>query len=75
MKAEDFDRKFDQGEEDIIEYLDLSQMRRQGQELQPVNIDFPVWMIEAIDKEARRLGITRQSVIKVWVAVAIEQHI
>jgi hypothetical protein len=67
MKAKDLDRKFDAGE-DISEYLDLSQATRPGQEQKRVNVDFPVWMIQSLDKEARRLGVPRQSIIKVWIA-------
>ena len=71
MKAEEFDRKFDAGE-DITADLDLARARRPGEELRRVNVDFPVWMIEMLDREARRLGVTRQSVIKVWIAEHLE---
>ena len=67
MKATEFDKKFDNGE-DIIKHLDLSSARRVNQEQRRVNVDFPSWMIDSLDKEARRLGVTRQSIIKVWVA-------
>lgn len=67
MNAKEFDRKFDDGEE-IIEFLDLSNARRPGHEQKQVNIDLPIWMIQSIDKEAKRLGVTRQSIIKLWVA-------
>jgi hypothetical protein len=67
MKAKTLDRKFDSGE-DIIKYLDLHKARRPGQTARRVNVDFPEWIIESLDKEARRLGVTRQSVIKVWIA-------
>jgi len=67
MKAKEFDRKFDRGE-DISEYLDLSRATRPGQQQKRVNVDFPVWMIQSLDKEARRLGVPRQSIIKVWIA-------
>ncbi|HEX9593675.1 MAG TPA: CopG family antitoxin [bacterium] len=67
MKAKDLDRKFDAGE-DISEYLDLSKATRPGQEQKRVNVDFPVWMIQSLDKEARRLGVPRQTIIKVWIA-------
>ncbi len=67
MKAKDFDKKFDEGE-DIIEYLDLPKATRPGLENKRVNVDFPEWMIRRLDKEARRLGISRQSVIKFWIA-------
>lgn len=67
MKAKDFDRKFDDGK-DVTEHLDLSKARRPRQEARRVSVDFPTWMVEALDDEARRLGVTRQSVIKVWIA-------
>ena len=67
MKAKDFDKKFDSGK-DIREYLDIAGARRPGQEMKRVNVDFPLWMIHSMDKEARRLGVARQSVIKTWVA-------
>ena len=67
MKVEDFDKKFDDGE-DISEYLDLTKAERPGQQQKRVNVDFPIWMIQSLDKEAKRLGVTRQSIIKVWIA-------
>ena len=72
MKATEFDAKFDSGE-DIIEFLDISQAKRLGHEQKRVNVDFPTWMIEALDHEAKRLGVTRQSIIKVWIAERLEQ--
>jgi len=67
MKADELDKKFDDGE-DISEFLDLSHARRPGQEQKRVNVDFPVWMIHYLDKEAKRLGVPRQSIIKIWIA-------
>ena len=67
MKASDLDRKFDNGE-DISKYLEFSGARRPGQVIKRVNVDFPAWMIKSLDKEARRLGVPRQSIIKVLVA-------
>jgi hypothetical protein len=67
MKAREFDKKFDEGE-DIAKYLAISKARRPAQEQKRVNVDFPLWMIHLLDKEARRLGVPRQSIIKVWVA-------
>jgi hypothetical protein len=67
MKARDFESKFDAGE-DVTADLDLSRARRPGLEQRRVNVDFPAWMVESLDREARRLGVTRQSVIKVWIA-------
>jgi hypothetical protein len=72
MKAEDFDKKFDQGET-VIDDLDLSRARRPEQEQRRVNVDFPVWMIHSLDKEARRLGVPRQSIIKMWLAEKLEK--
>jgi hypothetical protein len=67
MKAKEFDEKFDRGE-DVTGLLDLSKARRPGQEPRRVNVDFPEWMIRSLDKEAKRLGVSRQSIIKVWIA-------
>ena len=67
MKVEEFDKKFDNGE-DILEYLDIEKARRPGLEQKRVNVDFPKWMIQSLDKEAKRLGVTRQSIIKIWIA-------
>lgn len=72
MKAKDLDKKFDAGE-DISQYLDISKARRPQQEQKRVNVDFPVWMIQQLDKEARRLGVPRQSIIKVWVAERLQK--
>ena len=71
MKTEEFDKKFDDGA-DITNYLDLSKARRIKQEHKRVNVDFPVWMIDSLDREASKLGVTRQSVIKVWLAERLE---
>ena len=67
MQARDFDDKLEAGE-DVTADLDLSRARRPGLEPRRVNVDFPAWMVESLDREARRLGVTRQSVIKVWIA-------
>ncbi len=72
MKAKSFDAKFDKGE-NVTGVLDLSKARRPLQEQRRVNVDFPTWMIESLDREAGRLGVTRQSVIKVWLAERLEQ--
>jgi hypothetical protein len=73
MKAKAFDKKFDDGEVDIINDLDLTTLKRTNQAQRRVNVDFPVWMIELLDKEAGRVGVTRQSIIKVWLAERLEQ--
>lgn len=72
MKAKTFDRKFDEGES-ILDQLDLSKARRPKQEQKRVNVDFPVWMIHSLDKEAKRLGVPRQAIIKIWLAERLEQ--
>lgn len=72
MKAADFDEKFDKGE-DVVADLDLGNARRPGEEQRRVNVDLPTWMITSLDREARRLGVTRQSVIKVWLADRLDR--
>lgn len=67
MKAKDFDKNFESGK-DVVKFLDLTKATRPGQDQKRVNVDFPVWMIESLDREAKRLGVTRQSIIKVWIA-------
>jgi len=67
MKAKELDKKFDEGES-IIKNLDLSKAIRPNQEQRRVNVDFPLWMIQSLDKEAKRLGVPRQSIIKIWLA-------
>ena len=72
MKVKELDKKFDNGE-DISQYLDITKARRPQQEQKRVNVDFPAWMIQQLDKEARRLGVPRQSIIKVWVAERLQK--
>jgi len=72
MKAKDFDKKFDKGE-DITKYLNVSKRYRPEQEQKRVNVDFPQWMIHRLDKEAKRLGVPRQSIIKVYVAEKLKK--
>lgn len=72
MKAKEFEKKFD-NKEDITKYLDVSKARRPVQEQKRVNVDFPTWMIHSLDKEAKRLGVPRQSIIKVWIAERLEK--
>lgn len=73
MKASEFDKKFDNGE-NITDELDVAHARRPGEETKRINVDFPAWMIAALDKEARRLGVTRQSIIKMWLAEHLQQE-
>ena len=67
MKAAKFDEKFDNGES-VIDYLDLKNIRKPNLELKRISIDIPVWIIESLDKEAKRIGISRQAIIKMWLA-------
>lgn len=73
MKAKVFDKKFDDNAVDIIDDLDLSTIKRPNQAQRRVNVDFPAWMIESLDQEANRIGVTRQSIIKVWLAERLEE--
>lgn len=72
MKANSLDKKFDDNQSDIIDDFDLSTVKRPNQAQKRVNVDFPTWMIESLDREASRLGVTRQSIIKVWLAERLE---
>jgi|TARA_B000000609_G_C24112738_1_gene314931 hypothetical protein len=73
MKAKDFDKKFDENKTDIIDDLDLSTLKRPNQQQKRVNVDFPVWVIDSLDKEAGRVGVSRQSIIKLWLVEKLEQ--
>jgi hypothetical protein len=72
MKASDFDRKFDEGE-DVTSLLDIGNARRPGLEQRRVNVDFPAWMVESLDREAHRVGVTRQALIKLWLADKLDR--
>jgi hypothetical protein len=73
MKVKEFDKKFDNGE-NILKQLDLTEAKRPGRDQKRVNVDFPIWMIQRLDREARRLGVPRQSLIKIWIAERLEHH-
>ncbi len=73
MKASEFDKKFDDGVENIIDDLDMATATRPNKEQRRVNVDFPLWMVESLDREASRLGVTRQSIIKIWIAERLEK--
>lgn len=75
MKAKAFDQKFDGNNEDILNNLDLSTVKRPNQKQKRVNVDFPVWIIDSLDKEANRIGVTRQSIIKIWLAERLEEQV
>ena len=72
VKAKEVDRKFDAGE-DVTRFLDVSRARRPGHEQRRVNVDFPTWMIDSLDREASRLGVPRQSLIKMLIARHLEE--
>ena len=72
MKAHEIDKKFDENN-NITKYLEISKARIPKQEQKRVNVDFPLWMISLLDKEAKRLGVPRQSIIKVWLAERLER--
>ena len=74
MKTKDFEQQFDEGV-DITASLDLSKAKRVLQEQRRVNVDFPTWMIESLDREASKMGVTRQSIIKVWLAERLESRL
>jgi len=74
MKAKDFDKKFDDGQEDIIDDIDLSSTRRVNQEQKRINVDFPAWVVASLDREAARIGVTRQSIIKVWLVERLQSE-
>lgn len=72
MKTDEFDRRFDAGE-DVSEHVDWESARRINQEPRRVNVDFPTWMVAALDRESGRLGVSRQALIKVWIAERLER--
>jgi hypothetical protein len=67
MKAKTFDRKFDAGE-DVSDQIDWSKARRRNVDIRRVNVDFPAWVVDGLDRQAERLGVTRQALIKLWIA-------
>ena len=73
MKATDFDQKFDANESDVMDELDLLNTNRPNHGLKPESIDFPEWMINSLDMEATRLGVTSQSIIKIWLAERLKR--
>lgn len=73
MKASNFDKKFDSGE-DLTAFLDLVNAKRPGLSIKRINVDVPSWMVESLDREAHRIGTTRQPLIKFWIADKLERH-
>jgi len=73
MKASEIDKKFDENQEDILEYFDISKIRMLNEEPKRVNIDFPAWMVDSLDREAKHIGVSRQAVIKMWLAEKLQK--
>ena len=73
MKASEIDKKFDDNQEDILEHFDTSKIRMINEEPKRVNIDFPIWMAKSLDKEAKHIGVSRQAVIKMWLAERLQE--
>jgi hypothetical protein len=73
MKASDFDKKFDDGREDVVDDIDPTSWARPNRDVKRVSVDLPLWMVEALNDEAKRLAVTRQSLIKVWLADRIDE--
>ena len=71
MKAREFDQRFDAGE-DVLAHVDLTRVRRPNVDAKRVNVDFPLWMVRALDREASKRGVTRQSIIKTWIAERLD---
>jgi len=74
MNSSEFDRRFDDGDS-VLDALDIEAARRPRLQQKRVNVDFPIWMVEQLDREATRLGVTRQSIIKVWLSERLEHHL
>ncbi len=72
MKASQLDKKFDDNQDDILDYFDTSKIKMINEEPKRVNIDFPTWMVQSLDKEAKHIGVSRQAVIKMWLAERLE---
>ncbi len=73
MKAKELDALFDSGE-DITQYLDMSTLTKNGTQTKKINVDFPEWVINSLDLEAKKIGVTRQSIIKVWIAERLKEE-
>ena len=73
MKALEIDKKFDDNQEDILEYFDTSKIKMINEKSKRINIDFPAWMVESLDKEAKHIGVSRQAVIKMWLAERLQE--
>lgn len=74
MQASELDKVFDDDHDDILEHFDLTSVRYINEEPKRINIDFPTWMVESLDREARHLGVSRQAIIKMWIAEKLQKH-
>jgi hypothetical protein len=72
MKALELDKKFDENQVDVLDYFDTSKIKMINEEPKRVNIDFPAWMVDSLDKEAKHIGVSRQAVIKMWLAERLQ---
>ena len=72
MKASEIDKKFDDNQEDILQYFDTSEIKMINEEPKRINIDFPSWMVKSLDREARHIGVSRQAIIKMWLAEKLQ---
>ncbi|MEE9446588.1 MAG: CopG family transcriptional regulator [Arenicellales bacterium] len=75
MKAKTFEKKFDDNQADIVDDLDLASATRPNLKQKRINVDFPAWVVDSLDKEASRIGVTRQSIIKLWLVERLENNI
>lgn len=71
ITAEELDRRFDD-DEDVSTYFDWSKARQPNLAKRRVNLDFPKWMVESLDRQAQKRGVTRQALIKMWLADRLE---
>jgi len=74
MKASELDKKFYDNEEDILQYFDTSKVKIINEEQKKINIDFPTWMLQSLDREARHIGVSRQAIIKIWLAERLQKN-
>lgn len=73
ITAKEFDERFDQGE-DISAFVDPSTITRPGLDVRRVNVDFPEWVIQSLDKESKLIGVSRQSLIKLWISERLQEE-
>ena len=72
MKASEIDKIFDENQEDVLQYFDTSKIKMINEEPKRINIDFPAWMVKSLDREARHIGVSRQAIIKMWLAEKLQ---